>query len=69
MAKQNKLPVSKRALDQRIRRALGDGGRRLVKSDGEWLIVSGDAIVSSHSSLSALAKLMGLVKPYEYVVD
>ena len=67
MAKQSKLPVSKRALLQRVARELAKTNRKAVKARGAnlWHIVSDGVQVGPECTLLNLATMTGALREFE----
>jgi hypothetical protein len=73
MGKQTVYPVTRRALRQRVNRALATEGKALRAGRGEQArervgalyLVAGDRIISTDVDLVALARRMGLLRPWE----
>ena len=75
-----KLPITERALVQRLRRALKKDGERLFANRGrhhlgygtnvgDYYTVDGRQIMTDHDvKLEALAKELGVIRPWERVV-
>ena len=64
------VPLTERALVQRLRRALAKDGARLLvnRSDDRYFIVNDrNAITDSDVDLVGLAKTRGLLQPWERV--
>ncbi|HTQ03027.1 MAG TPA: hypothetical protein VMI54_04195 [Polyangiaceae bacterium] len=74
-----KVPVTKRALIQRINRKIADDGEVLKATRGERsrqelgdfyiLDPNHNAIVNKHVDPEALGRELGVLKPYETLVD
>jgi hypothetical protein len=75
----NKVPVSRRALVQRVNRALATQGQQLkshpgrpgvgARDAGRYFIVTGDAVKRRDVDLVALARKLGVLKPYEQLAE
>lgn len=74
MPKQVKVPISERALKQRINRALAADGQALRAARGaasaelgEYFIfdIHRDTVKSTHQDLEVLGKKLGVLKAYE----
>jgi hypothetical protein len=70
-----KVPVSTRALSQRINRALAKDGKKLVKARsaeieetlGSWYIVNGQGVDDCQIDLEEYARELGVLKGWECV--
>jgi hypothetical protein len=78
MAKVNEVPVSERALIQRINRKLGESGLKIraarpraVSSVGRYYVVDWrrNAIVDHHIDLEAYGRKHKVIQPYEGLAE
>jgi len=73
----SKIPVTERALTQRINRVLAKEGQQLTKnrserwkSDlGDWYVIDTNAnvVTRQHCNVEELGKETGALKPHEYL--
>jgi hypothetical protein len=74
------LPVTERALLQRLRRAMREDGDRLIVNRKPWqhepanvgrfYIVDANGIMTNHNvDLGKLARALGALKPWERLLD
>jgi len=68
---QAKIPVSLRAVTQRVNRALAKEGQKFMKSRNgdDWYIVdtNRNTVVASGCSIEIVAREVGALKPYEEI--
>ena len=68
-ARQRKVPVTVRALVQRINRALASDGKRLRgtrgRGPGVYYVVSGSRVTQSAVNLEALGRKLGVLYAWE----
>ena len=79
MKKEMKIPITKRALAQRINRKLATEGEKLVKARSERLALElGDyyavdigrnCVSRKDFELEGLGRQLGVLKPYEKVIE
>jgi hypothetical protein len=79
MAKQSKIPISKRALMQRLNRRLAAEGEKLLTARGTQAMldlgefytidVGRNMICRKAVDPAALARQLGVLKPYEEVTE
>jgi hypothetical protein len=71
------VPISARALEQRLNRLLALKGKQLhkargifaVRSVGNYFIVADGVVVSDHQDLEKLAREMNALEPYERLME
>jgi CRISPR/Cas system-associated endonuclease/helicase Cas3 len=66
----DRVPVSERALIQRLGRLFRKRGERLVKHrpTGDYYVVKGDRAVGFHHNIERLGRKEGALKGYEVLV-
>ena len=77
--RKDRVPVQRRALVQRLKRALAKQSQALkahagrpgvgAKHLGRYYITSGDAVVRRNVDLVTLARKLGALQPYEELVE
>ena len=75
----NRVPVTRRALVQRVNRALATQGQRLkshagrpgvgARDIGRYFIVAGDVVKHRYVNLEQLGRKLGALKPYEQLAE
>jgi len=69
MAKAKKVPITRRALEQRVKRLLAKTGAKLVKHRGDYVVISPRNIPGLPIDLVEFGEEHELIEPWEAVEE